>query len=177
MISRTIVRYADSSCTKILIQQNVDGSNFFDRSWAEFKVGFGDRSGNYWLGNDLLNQLTQQHPFKLRFDLEASDQSTYYAEYSSFVVSNEASNYMMQVSGASGNAPNADALLYNNDDPFTTYDRDNDQAGFNCAVRNGGGFWYSNCANVGVNVLKGSGHDEFEWYSTPLKHTRMWLVC
>jgi len=42
----------------VLIQQNADGSNFFNRSWVEFKVGFGDESGNYWLGNDLLSQLT-----------------------------------------------------------------------------------------------------------------------
>jgi len=160
------------------MQQNVDGTNFFDRSWAEFKVGFSDPSGNYWLGNDRIHQLTQQHPFKLRFDLEAADLSRYYAEYSSFVVSSEATNYKMQVAGPSGTAPNADAFLYNNDDEFTTSDRDNDARGSgNCAVINRGGWWYTSCAYVGVNMMRGSGFDEFEWHSLPLKSTQIWLMC
>jgi len=50
----------------LLIQQNIDGSNFFNRSWADFKVGFNDSSGNYWLGNDLLSQLTMNGRYKLR---------------------------------------------------------------------------------------------------------------
>ena len=59
-----------ANCTDRLIQQN-DGSGFFNRSWVEFKVGFGDPSGNYWLGNDLLSQLTANYRYKLRFDLQS----------------------------------------------------------------------------------------------------------
>ena len=71
----------------MLIQQNVDGSNFFNRSWAEFRVGFGDPSGNYWLGNELLSQLTANNTYKLRFDLQSRNTSNwYYAEYSTFIV-------------------------------------------------------------------------------------------
>jgi len=54
-------------CVPLLIQQNVDGSDFFNRSWAEFKAGFSDSKGNYWLGNDLLYELTQSGRYKLRF--------------------------------------------------------------------------------------------------------------
>jgi len=43
----------------------MDGSDFLNRSWAEFKVGFKDKRGNYWLGNDLLSQLTQQGNYQL----------------------------------------------------------------------------------------------------------------
>ena len=89
----------------MLIQQNADGSNFFNRSWEEFKVGFGDPSGNYWLGNDLLSQLTLTGRYKLRFDLQSrSNGSWYYAEYSTFIVLSEADNYTLQVDGFSGNA-------------------------------------------------------------------------
>jgi len=50
-----------ASCITVLIQQNVDGSEseFFNRLWAEFNIRFCDTRGNYWLGNDLLHQLTQ----------------------------------------------------------------------------------------------------------------------
>jgi len=38
----------------LLIQQNIGGStDLFNRSWEEFKVGFNDSRGNYWLGNEV----------------------------------------------------------------------------------------------------------------------------
>ena len=82
----------------MLIQQNVDGSNFFHRSWAEFKVGFNASNGNYWLGNDLLSQLTATDRFKVRCDLQSSTNANwYYAEYSTFKVQPEADQYRAQV--------------------------------------------------------------------------------
>jgi len=168
----------------LLIQQNVDGSEFFNRSWAEFKVGFNDTRGNFWLGNDLLHQLTASGRYKLRFDLQATNGSWYYAEYSTFRVSNEAFNYAIQVSGYSGNA--GDSLWYNNGAMFTTYDRDNDQRSYNCAASRGGGFWHKACTYCGVNVARGRP-DDFRWRARVgtrddairfyLQSTRMWLTC
>ena len=75
-----------ANCIPLLIQQNINGSDFFNRSWAEFKVGFNDSRGNFWLGNELLHQLTQNDRYKLRVDLQLRNASWYYAEYSSFVI-------------------------------------------------------------------------------------------
>jgi len=164
----------------LLIQQNVDGSNFFNRSWAEFKVGFNDSRGNYWLGNDQLHQLTQKGRYRLRFDLKQNTGPWYYAEYATFTVQNETYNYRLQVSGYSGNI-GYDALSYQNNMMFTTYDRDNDlSTSFNCAAGNGGGFWYNQCASCSVNALRGKG-DSFSWYRSAgsylLQLSRMWLAC
>ena len=75
-----------ADCTPLLIQQN-DGSGSMNRSWVEFKVGFGDPSGHYWLGNDLLSQLTANYRYKLRFDLQQNGTGNwFYAEYSWFRV-------------------------------------------------------------------------------------------
>ena len=149
-------------------------------------MGFNLSNGNYWLGNEQLHQLTSSGRYKLRFDLRATNDRWYYAEYSSFVVFSEASQYMLQVSGYSGTA--GDALSYNNGDKFTTYDRDNDAyAGFNCAADNGGGFWHRRCVFCGVNVARGT-EDDFRWRGRPaggsyhdisiyLQTTRMWLTC
>ena len=83
-----------AKCVPLLIQQNVDGSDFFNRSWAQFKVGFSHTRGNYWLGNQLLSQLTQQGGrYKLRFDLHITAGAWYWAEYSTFRVKNETYNY------------------------------------------------------------------------------------
>ena len=172
-----------ASCVPVLIQQNVKGSKFFNRSWAEFKVGFNDTRGNYWLGNDLLSQLTLSRRYKLRLDLQARNLSWYYAEYSSFTVYGESRNYELRVSGYSGNA--GDSLSFSNGMMFTTYDRDNDpytgsRYNDNCAVLWGGGFWYKTCAFCRINCGRTRG--DFLVYSPQTGHlqlesSRMWLMC
>ena len=170
----------------MLIQQHINASAAFSRSWAEYKVGFNDSEGNYWIGNDLLSQLTVNDRYKLRFDLQLRNHSWYWAEYSSFVVLGEADNYRLLVSGYSGNA--GDAFSYHNGMMFTTYDRDNDQwTSSNSAYKNncalfyhGGGFWYNACAYCRVNSLR-----YFYWaepsadnvIDIPLQTSRMWLTC
>jgi len=110
-----------------MIQQNVDGSDFFNRSWAEFKVGFSDSRGNYWLGNDLLHQLTKEARYKLRCLVQAkSNGIVYVANYDTFLVGPEANNYTLRVDQYSGNA--GDSMSYHNGMMFSTYDRDNDRA-------------------------------------------------
>jgi len=162
----------------LLIQQNVDGSNFFNRSWAEFKVGFGDPSGNYWLSNELLSQLTANNSYKLRFDLQSRNTSNWYhAEYSTFRVVTEADNYKLQVAGYSGNAGRDIFGRFHNGQMFSTYDRDNDlHSSMHCAAFWGGGFWYHACSDCNVN-----GAHLFYWSRLPggryLQSSRMWLQC
>jgi len=166
----------------VLVQQNVDGSDFFNRSWAEFKVGFNDSNGNYWIGNERLSQLTLSRRYKLRFDLQARNISWYWAEYSRFTVLGESRNYELQVSGYHGNA--GDSISHHNGMMFTTYDRDNDpwtssSYNGNCAVHYGGGFWYKDCWHCGLN---NADRDHFRWYSSDTGHlylqtSRMWLTC
>ena len=169
----------------MLIQQNVDGSDFFNRSWAEFKVGFDSTNGNYWFGNDRLSQLTQSGPYKLRFDLQSRRNSSWFwAEYSRVIVFGESSNYTLQVSGFSSNiGGDPFGSRSQNGLMFSTYDRDNDESAIdyiddNCALLIGGGFWYSWCGRGRVNGVRGDGEREnFSWYSTNLRTSRMWLTC
>jgi len=164
----------------VLIQQNVDGSDFFNRSWAEFKVGFNDTRGNFWLGNDLLSQLTLTGRYKLKFDLQSRANSNwYYAHYSTFTVWSEASNYTLNVSGYSSNV-GFDAFKRQDGMMFSTYDRDNDLSSGNCAAYWGGGFWHKSCYDCGLNAFSRSG-DAFIWRRLPggsvLQSSRMWLQC
>ena len=166
-----------ADCIPLLIQQN-DGSGSMNRSWAEFKVGFGDPSGNYWLGNDLLSQLTANNRYKLRFDLQSRDTGNwYYAEYSTFRVLSEADNYTLHVDGFSGNA-GRDAFGRHNGRQFTTFDRDNDRSSGNCAAVYGG-FWWRDCGWCVVNGARSTYR--FYWLNLPggdyLQLSRMWLQC
>jgi len=166
-----------ANCTPLLIQQN-DGSGGFNRPWADYKVGFGDPSGNYWLGNDLLSQLTANYRYKLSFNLQSRDTGNwYYAEYSTFRVVSEAESYMLQVDGFSGNA--SYGFGYHNYEKFSTFDRDNGWDSSNCAARHGGGFWWpGNCVGCRVN---GDRSTNFYWQDLPggrhLQLSRMWLQC
>jgi len=124
--------------------------------------------------------------YKLRFDLQSrTNLSNHYtAEYSTFRVLSEQTNYTLRVSGYSGNA-GSDALSYSNGMMFTTYDRENDRwnplsHNNNCAVFAGGGFWYKGCGACYVNGARGVGMD-FMWITLPgnslLQTSRMWLIC
>jgi len=166
----------------LLIQQN-DGSGFFNRPWADYKVGFGQPSGNYWLGNDRLSQLTADNRYKLRFDLQQNGTGNwYYAEYSTFRVLSEADNYTLQVGGFSGNASYDTLGLHHNGEKFSTFDRDNDRRGssYNCAAIYAGGFWWRSCGQCLVNGARGFFY-RFYWGGLPgadaLQLSRMWLQC
>jgi len=165
------------SCAPLLIQQHIHLSGF-KRSWNEYKRGFGNTNSNYWIGNDMLSYLTTNDNYTLRFDLQSrSTGNWYYAEYSTFVVLPEARNYKLQVAGYSGNA--GYGFGYHNGLMFSTYDRDNDKAGYKCAAYFSGGFWYKSCYWCGVN--NSASARDFLWVGLPggkhLQASRMWLQC
>jgi len=66
------------SCStgEVLIQRHVEPSpaNSFNRSWAEFKNGFCDSSGNFWIGNDRLHDATKiQNPTRRQLRVVLTD--------------------------------------------------------------------------------------------------------
>jgi len=163
----------------LLIQQHIHLSGF-KRSWNEYKHGFGDTKGNYWIGNDVISYLTTTYDYTVRFDLQQRDTGKwYYAEYSTFVVLPEADNYKLQVAGFSGNA-RYNAFGHHNGMMFSTYDRDNDPSKeYKCAAYWSGGFWYKSCFHCGVNTSRSAKY--FIWTGlpggSPLQKSRMWLQC
>ena len=92
-----------------MVQKRVNGSVDFYRGWEEYKKGFGELSGEFWLGLDKIHRLTGQTDNRLRVDLVDNDGNTGYAEYGTFTVADEASKYKLTVTGYSGkravNAP------------------------------------------------------------------------
>jgi len=161
----------------VLIQQNINASNAFNRSWAEYKVGFNDSNGHYWLGNDLLSQLTTIPRYhSLRIDvLYRHDWNWYYHVYSMVRVLPESQNNELRVAGYTS-SHSGDALRRaggSNYMMFTTYDRDNDKwSSGNCAEYYGGGFWYSDCGYALLN----NKHNNV-WGGNDVHTSRMWLQC
>lgn len=112
-----------------VFQRRKDGSVDFFRGWKDYVTGFGDLSGEFWLGKmslkrdcgsstrnqdglkpalyvvasglDILHNLTAMTPMSLRVDLRDKDGSVF-AKYSTFEVAKR--NYKLTVGGYSGTA-------------------------------------------------------------------------
>ena len=44
----------------LIFQKRIDGTLSFDRSWSEYKQGFGNVESEFWLGNEKLHQITRE---------------------------------------------------------------------------------------------------------------------
>ena len=87
--------------------------------------------------------------------------------YTSFIVGDLASKYILTVSGYSGTA--GDSLAEHNGQRFTTRDQDNDAAGGNCAQTFKGAWWYIAYHGSNLNGLYHGGphssySDGVNWY-------------
>jgi len=136
-----------------VIQRRRDGSVNFYRDWFNYKVGFGDLTNEFWLGNEFLSTLSLQALYpkrsELRIDMETWSGSRKYAKYGEFQIGDEQTKYKVHVRGYSGNA--GDSLLYLNGVPFSTYDHDNDLNSGNCAALFKGAWWYKTCHYSNLN--------------------------
>ena len=85
-----------------VFQKRQDGSVDFFRGWDDYKRGFGNLSGEFWLGLDRIYRLTANSSNKLRVDLEGNHGNTAFAEYSSFTVASERAKYQLSLGKYSG---------------------------------------------------------------------------
>ncbi|XP_037648954.1 angiopoietin-related protein 6 [Sebastes umbrosus] len=140
-----------------VIQRRQDGSVNFFRTWEQYKQGFGNLDGEYWLGLEHLYWLTKQAQYKLRVALEDWQGRQVFAEYDSFHLEPESDWYRLRLGQYHGNA--GDSLSWHNNKAFTTLDRDKDSYTGNCAHYQKGGWWYHMCAHSNLNgVWYRGGH-------------------
>jgi len=84
-----------------VIQKRLDGSVDYYRGWDDYKRGFGNLNGEFWLGLDKIHRLTKERS-RLRVDLEDINGNTAYAEYDFFGVASERSKYKLSLGTYSG---------------------------------------------------------------------------
>ena len=134
-----------------VIQKRFDGSVDFYCYWTDYKDGFGDVSGEYWLGNDVIHQLSSQANYTLRVVLTDWDNVTKYAIYSTFTVAIEADSYRLSIGGFSSDAGDA-MMQQGNGQMFSNRDQDNDSyVSGSCAVSYDGAWWYNYCLSSSLN--------------------------
>uniref|UniRef100_A0A8B9HZL9 Tenascin XB n=1 Tax=Astyanax mexicanus TaxID=7994 RepID=A0A8B9HZL9_ASTMX len=133
-----------------VFQRRKDGKTNFFRGWQEYSKGFGELEGEFWLGNELLHNLTMMTPMSMRVDLRSGSESVY-AAYSTFSVDTMKRHYTLRVSGYSGTA--GDSMTYHDRRKFSTRDRDPQPFITRCAMSYKGGWWYKNCHEANLNGL------------------------
>jgi len=151
-----------------VFQKRMDGSVDFYRGWADYKRGFGNLNGEFWLGLDKIHRLTKLRN-RLRVELEDTTGKTAYSEYDMFAVTSERTKYKLSLGTYSGTA--GDSLSGHRGQSFTAKDQDNDNhKSVNCAVHNKGAWWYESCYASNLNGLYHHGQHSLgaggvSWYS------------
>ncbi|NWQ59895.1 ANGP4 protein, partial [Neopipo cinnamomea] len=168
-----------------VIQLRANGSLSFQRSWREYKQGFGDAAGEYWLGNEAVHLLTSQVPYTLRVELQDWEGGQVYAQYGKFQLGSERQMYRLSLQDYSGTAGQQSGLALQGTQ-FSTRDADNDNCLCKCAQMLSGGWWFDACglsnlngiyypARNNIRKLNGIRWHHFQGPSYSLKGTRMMI--
>ncbi|XP_052564325.1 ficolin-2-like isoform X1 [Culex pipiens pallens] len=144
----------------LVIQNRFKGLLDFYRNWTDYKAGFGDINEDFWIGNELIHQISKEKPREIHFLLSDWEDKFGVAKYSGFQMGGEAEMYALKSLGSySGTA--GDSLLRNVGQKFSTKDRDNDAYEGSCSHLYFGGWWYDKChlANLNGKYVKGAVSD------------------
>lgn len=136
-----------------MFQKRFDGSQSFDLTWDEYKQGFGNLNGEFWLGNDFLHNFTQQDTYELRIELSAFNGSTGYIVYDSLKIGNEDIWYQLQI-GNVVEGTLVDDLAFMNGYYFSCKDKllvANNT--YPCAYYYPAGWWTKSCFTANLNGL------------------------
>ena len=85
-----------------VFQRRQDGSVDFNRGWDDYKSGFGNLDGEFWLGLDNIHRLIKQSKQELLVVLQDWDEVTKQAAYDGFTIAGEHDNYRMDYDKFSG---------------------------------------------------------------------------
>ncbi|KAJ0183802.1 hypothetical protein K1T71_000225 [Dendrolimus kikuchii] len=168
-----------------VFQNRFDGSQDFFKGWMDYKYGFGNLAGEFWLGLEKVSYLTNQKLYELRVEIEAQHSLEAYAGYSVFTVGPEYEGFRISTLGTFyGTA--GDSLCYHAGQKFSTPDVDNDEwKDGACAVEHGGAWWYKECDKSNLNGKYSMTADEnrgqsiywisFKGPNYPLTKTKMMI--
>uniref|UniRef100_A0A667WX97 Angiopoietin 2b n=1 Tax=Myripristis murdjan TaxID=586833 RepID=A0A667WX97_9TELE len=152
-----------------VLQHRRNGSVDFHRGWREYKMGFGEPSGEHWLGNDIIHKLTRSREYSLHVQLRDREGNEAYSHYDHFYIDGEENNYSLHAEGFSGTAGRTSSLTHPGTQ-FSTKDRDNDRCTCKCAQIASGGWWFEACGPSNLNGMYYPGssnivrYNGIKWY-------------
>ncbi|RUS83466.1 hypothetical protein EGW08_008782 [Elysia chlorotica] len=160
----------------IIIQRRAAGNTDFNRTWADYKHGFGSFDSDFWLGNDKIYTITRRGTYELLVEMRYNGTRAY-AHYDRFSIADEnhqevehsgysrrttSRSYKLSLGAYSGDA--GDSLRESDGQAFSTRDRDRDASPGNCALEYGGGWWFVGCGYSCLNGRWGADSNKgVEW--------------
>ncbi|XP_046554900.1 techylectin-5B-like [Haliotis rubra] len=166
---------------------HMDGSTNFNRSWQEYKDGFGDLTKDFWLGNDKIAYIANGRSQLLVFrTTDNSSTAKRQRIYKSFNLSQDGLYTMTYERSWASNIPEfagGDCLAELKGQPFSTFDRDNDDSPLNCAQEHQSGFWFKSCTPCNPNGVWSETPDKmragvpWEMFWTPVTGDYLILSC
>lgn len=135
-----------------VFQRRQDGSEDFYRGWTDYVNGFGNMTGEYWLGLENIYLLTQEATEMEIFldtfgDVSPTSETVHYSDFS---IAGSVDYYRLTCTGYSGNCGNS-MTAYSSGRKFTAFDNDQDTWPGNCAVKFEGAWWYKGCHEANLN--------------------------
>lgn len=82
-----------------VIQRRFASHPNFTREWQDYKLGFGNLTGQFWFGNDFIHMLTLKDDMELRIIVADRNGSISWMEYSTFKMASEEFNYKLTIDG------------------------------------------------------------------------------
>ncbi|XP_025083809.1 tenascin-like [Pomacea canaliculata] len=136
-----------------VIHRRRDFSVDFNRNWTEYVNGFGDISGDYWLGLSAIHEQIRYKSWSLRVDIVDGSGERRYAQYGWFRLDGPEYNYKLSWYWYWGDA--GDDLTPSYDKEFSTYDRDPT----GCVRARHSAWWYpDDCGRTYLNSPSASGN-------------------
>ncbi|XP_055531882.1 ficolin-3-like [Wyeomyia smithii] len=128
----------------LLFQNRQDGSTSFNRSWNDYKFGFGSLQREFWLGLEKLHHITNNRTCELLIVMANYSEFSVYRHYTTFGVADQTNNYKLKLLGFMEGTAGESFYDYRGEN-FSTYDRYNDRSEYNCAALMGSGHWHYDC--------------------------------
>ncbi|CAF3569185.1 unnamed protein product [Rotaria sordida] len=143
----------------LIIQNRQTNSVDFNRTWVEYRRGFGNvlNQSDFWIGNENLHWLTSTYSCRLKIELTDWYNETRQAIYEIFHIANQKDSYRIQIGGYHGDIEGSKRMdsftRWHYNARFSTYDYY--VTNTNCPkTHGGGGWWYhsgTECAYVHLN--------------------------
>ena len=164
----------------VIFQRRNSTSVPFTVNWQDYAQGFGDLQDNFWLGlTNVHNLCNSSNQCQLRLDI-TTNTSFAYAQYDTFYISGEQDLFRLHVDRYSGTAPdnmlNTTLNFIENGMAFTTQDRDNDLAWYNCAEKFQSGWWFNYCYVGNLNLPWGNASSYHPWRGVAFRASELELT-
>uniref|UniRef100_A0A182Q799 Fibrinogen C-terminal domain-containing protein n=1 Tax=Anopheles farauti TaxID=69004 RepID=A0A182Q799_9DIPT len=132
----------------IVFQQRYDGTVDFYRNWTEYRDGFGELGGEFWLGLEKLHRILGSGgaTYELLIELEDFGGVRAFEHYDEFAIGDESEDYQLKTLGkATGTA--GDSLVLHKGKKFSTHDHKTND----CPTFYHGAWWFLQCYDAHLN--------------------------